>query len=157
MDYRLNTKAIGFVVALIVIAAGLFLYTFVSAPGETDNVVPEDRAVTVPAPQLITAKHRYSEGMHTIAGSLELPTPCHRVSAEPFFVDGTSTVEVRFVTKREVNGTCPPTPTSTPFRVSFEAPEGVTIRATWHSAPVPLNLIPVGPGEILEGDIEVKG
>lgn len=158
MEYRLNKTAIGLVAALLVIAAGLFIYTFVSAPEATEEAVSgEYTAASVPAPQLITAKHRYSEGVHTIAGSVELPTPCHRVSAEPFFVDGTSTVEVRFVTKREANGTCPSTPTNAPFRVSFEAPEGVTIRATWHGVPVPLNLIPVGAGEILEGDIEVKG
>lgn len=158
MEYRLNKTAIGLVTALLVVAAGLFIYTSVSAPEATEEAVSgEYTAQHIPAPQLITAKHRYSEGMHTIAGSVELSTPCHRVSAEPFFVDGTSTVEVRFVTRREANGTCPLTPTNTPFRVSFEAPEEVTIGAAWHGASVSLNLIPVGAGEILEGDIEVKG
>jgi hypothetical protein len=158
MNYRLNTKVIALVALLVVIAIVLFAYTLVSAPTETE--VSTQQATTTTTQQeerLLSAKHQFVDGIHTIAGTVELPTPCHTLVAEPFFVDdASSTVEIRFSTALQ-GEECATVPTQVPFRVSFEAPEGVAIRATWDGAPVRLNLVPVAPGETLDGDVNMKG
>ena len=44
-----------------------------------------------------------------------------------------------------------------PFRVTFEADEGVAITGTWDGEPIQLNLVPVGPDESLDEQFYFKG
>jgi hypothetical protein len=79
MNYRINSKAVILVVLLVVVAVALFAYTLVSAPtavpeegGALDNSLPADA-------QLITGQYQYRGGIHTIAGTVDLPSPCHNL------------------------------------------------------------------------------
>jgi len=157
MNYRLSTRVVVIVGVFVLLAVGLFVYTLVSAPTEPVAPVVEEVADEPEVlDKLITAKHQYKEGLHTIAGSAELPSPCHRLIAEPFMLDEGQVAEVRFSTLLE-GETCEAAPFDAPFVVRFEAPEDVAIQATWNGAVVGLNLVPVGPDEELDTDIYVKG
>ncbi len=161
MNYRINTKAIILVGVLVVIAAGLFVYTLISAP--TEVVREGTNATTSPTEVqtdelVLTAKHQFFEEVHTIAGTAQVPTPCHRLIAEPFSLQNEDAVliEIRFNTLLE-GEECPRELFEVPFRVTFEAPENATLSATWNGAPARLNLVPVGPGESIEDELYIKG
>lgn len=160
MNYRLNSKVITAVAALVVVAVGLFVYTLVSAPSEEEVVVTD----TTNAPnnadiRRIDGKHQYIDGVHTIAGMASVETPCHSIVVEPFFPNGEAdqnAVELRFTTVLE--GTdCPAVPSDAPYKVTFTAPEQTSITATWGGAPAILNLVPVAPGESLDEEFYFKG
>lgn len=164
MNYRLNTTAIAVIVLFTVAAIALFLYILLNTPHDVrpSAEVQQDSDTLVSTlardDVLITAKQQYVNGTHTIAGSVTVPTPCHGVSAEPFLDnDGTSTVaEIRLSTVLEGEN-CPNVSSDTSFRVIFDAPEDIVIRAVWDGSPVRLNLLPLGPDESFDEEFFFKG
>lgn len=160
MNYRINTYGIWALAILFLTAAGIFTYTLIRTPTGTDETSgAEDVPPVATTEETITAKHRYAENMHTIAGMVSVPTPCHSVTVEPFFVPSegaTTTVELRFTTVLE-GSDCPALVSDAPFRVTFEGPEYADLRATWNGAPARLNLIPASPDESLEMEYFFKG
>ncbi len=162
MNYRINTTAITILVVVIVIAVGIFGYTLYRSNQQvtTDTQTSATTSSTVETPAIITAKHQYKNGVHTIAGEVTLPTACHTLATSPFFVGGSQQdVEVRFTsTLNEVNGTCAPEVTARRFKVTFTAPEQAKITALFNGVPVQLNLVPVEAGEDLDNfDLYMKG
>lgn len=158
MNYRINTKVISLVTILFVVVIGLFFYSFVTAPTSTEVVETASTSnQTFTEEKLLTARHQFVDGVHTIAGTAEVPTPCHRLVAEPFFTNTEKTeVEIRFNTLLE-GEECPSEPFDAGFRVTFEAPEGARLTATWNGSPARLNLVPVQAGENLEDPAFIKG
>jgi hypothetical protein len=160
MNYRINTRVVIGVALLVILVTGFFIYTLVSAPTEVSFENFEEETVseeTVEQEAVLTAKHQYKDGIHTIVGMVQVPTPCHRLITEPYFIEGgTSTVEVRFSTFLE-GESCPSELFETPFSVSFEASEDATITATWNGVPIRLNRVPVGPDEVLDANVYMKG
>lgn len=157
MNYRINTKVVTMVALLVIVAIGLFAYTLISTPTETPSTERDEVSEMQGDERIMTARHQYVDGIHTIAGVAEVPTPCHRLVAETFFTEGNPVgVEIRFNTLLE-GEECPNQPFEVPFRVTFEANEDVTLRATWNGGPVRLNLIPLQPGEVLEDELFIKG
>lgn len=163
MNYRINAKAIILVGVLVIIVAGLFVYTLISAP--TEVVREESNASSSPTEvqtdgMLLTAKHQFLDGVHTVVGTAQVPTSCHRLIAEPFSLkneeDDAVLIEIRFSTLLEGEA-CPHELYEVPFRVTFEAPENAILSATWNGAPARLNLVPVGPGESIEDELYIKG
>jgi hypothetical protein len=158
MNYRINTKLISLLVITCVAVAIFYIYTLIAVP-KTENVVHEnDVATTTPTEErLLSAKHQFVNGVHTIAGKAEVPTSCHRLVTEPFFVGGgVNSVEVRFNTLLE-GEECPNEVFEVPFRVSFEAPEDVLISATWNGNQARINLLPLQQGEIIDDELFIKG
>lgn len=158
MNYRINTKVVSLVVMLVLVAAVLFVYTLVSAPTGEKIVFDETNTTqSNKVEKVLTAKHQFQDGLHTIVGSADVPTRCHRLVAETFFTsEDLSSVEVRFSTFMEGEA-CPNEFFEVPFRVSFEAREDVVLQATWNGDIARLNLIPLQPGEVLEDEIYIKG
>jgi hypothetical protein len=159
MNYRINTKVIFAVSALVIAFVAFFVYMLVSAPVDVKNNVAENDNATTSAEDtvdfILTAKHQYLDGIHTIVGKTELPTLCHRLVSEPFFVSDNN-VEIRFSTIM-VGEECENKLSEEKFKVSFEAPEDVDITATWNGKKVRLNLIPLQEGETLDDEIYIKG
>ena len=159
MQYRLNTTVVACTGMVVVLAIGLFAYTYVTAPTTNDQPqqVEEKTTPRPDAQRTITAKHQYEVGLHTLVGSVNVLTSCNTVVAEPFFLTPSrGEVEVRF---SEVTGTgaCEENATATTFKVTFEGPENLSMSATWNGAPVTLNLVPARAGENLNdfaGDIK---
>lgn len=163
MNYRLNKTAITIVIILLIGAIGVFAYTLISSRGQEGpaavSTEEENAQNDTTAPAItITAKHQFKDTKHTVAGSIDLPSPCHRLLAEPFFVGGnTGTAEIRFTTSIE-GEQCEQVVTPARFKVTFEAPETAAISATIDGKDAILNLVPVPKGENLDDfDIYVKG
>jgi hypothetical protein len=159
MDYHVNTKMVAFVILLVCIAIGLFTYTLVSAPAGTSKeaaLSDTTSAATTTSGRMITAKHQYRGGIHTIAGSVDMGTPCEKLVVEPFFTKPQEEVELRFVTTKSKD-TCAQVVTPAPFKVTFEAPEVVRIRGAWDGTDVRLNLLPVGPDSSIDDEAHIKG
>lgn len=154
MNYRINIRIVAVVATLILIATGLFVYTMVSAPAEpSPEPVPTAQPDTTD--RIITARHQYRDGIHTLQGAAEVPTPCHQLDTQAYLLEEGAIAEVRFSTYL-VDEVCPQS-ISAPFTVSFTARASTTIRATWGGAPVRLNLIPVPANETLTGEVYIKG
>jgi hypothetical protein len=157
MNYRINSKAVALVLLLVAVAIALFAWTLVSAPTEVQKDGLQSATTTAQdATRLLTAKHQYRGGVHTIAGQVDLPTPCHKLVVEPFFTEPEKKVELRFSTTVGEES-CATVVTPTPFKVTFEAPETININAVWDGAPVRLNLLPVGPDSSIDDGGYVKG
>jgi len=160
MNYRINKVAILAVCVLLLLAAGLFGYTIFTASPEDDTSPADETTNETAQPdedRIISGKRQFEDGIHTIAGMTTTPTPCHSILIDPFFPErATSTVELRFTTVLEGNE-CPAVESDATFQTAFEAPENVSISATWNGVPVRLNLVPVGPGESLEEEFFFKG
>ena len=162
MNYRLNTPAIVVLVLFLLLAVGLFGYTYMNSQKEEllveepDTTMEEEPADTA---RILTAKHDFSDGTHVVAGELDMPTPCERLTVEPFFVDGdTSNVELHFQTINESEEACAQVITPARFKVEFAAPESAAISATLNGESVVLNLVDIPEGEDLESfDEYIKG
>lgn len=158
MNTRMRWGVIGIII-LILLLGGLWFYFGAVDTGV--ERVPEGEEETGYVPQIINAKHQYRDGMHTIAGEVDLPTPCH-------LLETGSVVEVRepeedFAT---VNFTttggdevCAQVITPARFIQSFSASDEAEIGAIWNGNPVQLNLVEAGPEEDLREDFElfIKG
>lgn len=159
MNYRLNKKALYGVIVLVLLVVGLFGYTLISAPTSEAPEKTDDTPVGTNVEQrTISAQHQYRDGVHTIAGTVTVPSPCHRLLAEPFFIDESKErVEIRFTTSVE-GEVCAQVVTDARFKVTFEAPEQATVSATWNGAAATLNLVPVAPGTNLDDfELYLKG
>lgn len=161
MNYRLNKTALYGVIALVVAAALIFGYTLISAPTD-EQTAGEDPTSEQPMSnreeRTITAQHQYVEGLHTVAGIVDMPTPCHQLIAEPFLLgEDAGQAEIRFTSSVE-GDVCAQVITPARFKVTFEAREDVSMSATWNGAPATLNLVPVPDGEDLDDfEVYVKG
>ncbi len=161
MNYRINTRVILLVLALLLTAVALFVYVLIYTPADDEKTTLDNATTTTSEDiqqKIITAKHKYEDGMHTIAGKAEVPTTCHRLFAEPFYTDteNKDNIVIKFNTALE-GEECLNQVSNAPFNVLFEAPENANITATWNGDKVRLNLIPLQPGETIDSEIYIKG
>lgn len=158
MNNRLN-KPLMIVIGIIVLAAlALFAYTvYMSRSTKTSDemaAATNTSQTLSPSSVIVTAKHQYNEGRHIIVGQLSVPTPCHTLTAEPFFVGGASStnVTIRFTTKQpDPQTVCAQVEAEKPFNVTFQAPKNITISAEINGTIARFNLIEVPAGEKIEG------
>lgn len=151
----MNTRAIvGILVVLAFIIFGVTLY-YSLAP-EEEAQAPEETATEEPAdafvPQVVNALHEFQDGTHTIAGEIDLPTPCDVLEAEATVEargqeTDLATLQFRTINESEV---CAQVVTPASFRVTFDAAENADITAVWNGQPVRLNLVEVESEENLD-------
>jgi len=145
---------IGLVIAL---ALGALIYYTAQYYGPSS-----DQATPPPPPvsrhETITAKHQFKDGKHIVAGEVNVPTPCHILTAGALVAESFPeqvTIDFRASTTADV---CAQVLTLARFKIEFQASEKASIRAMWNGEPVELNLIPAAPGENLEDfEIYIKG
>lgn len=105
----------------------------------------------------ITAKHEFADGTHTVAGEIDMPTPCDLLEVEAEVVNPRSAV-LHFTTVNESEGACAQVITPQRFKTSFEADENADITATFGGDRARLNLIDVPEGETLDDfEVFIKG
>lgn len=164
-NHRLNMKAVAFVGFLCVLVCGFVVYGVWQKSARNaaleggENVASTTDTVFTTDMRRITVQHQYKDGIHTLVGSAEVPTPCHTIFAEPLFVEGGSAVEVRFSTVSQLSEDmdCMAVLADAPFSVSFRADENIEMRALWNGELAQFNIIPVGPDEELTNSFDVKG
>ncbi len=151
---RINTPLIATVGVLVVAALAFFGYLLLRPSDEVlvvdEPEITEPEDVSGVSTRLI-AKHDFADGMHTVVGEFDLPTPCHLLTIEPHFIDGDeSNVELQYALFFDDEEMCAQVITPQQYRVDFEAPEDAAISATVDGSPVVLNLVEVPEGEDID-------
>jgi len=164
MNYRLNTPAMTGVGIAVIIALGFFAYLFI-VKNQSEEYVDEDTSLLEETEESdehsnLTAAHHFEDGLHTIAGEYGLPSACHRLTHEVFFVDGKDErIEIQFrIIGPPADEVCAQVVTPARFKIEFEAPEDASIKASLNNESIRLNLIEVEEGEDLDSFEEfIKG
>ncbi len=156
-----NTKII--IAVIIVIALVLVGYGFYrSRVSTTVDLSPTPGLSPSPEEQfpgeIVNTKHQFMNGKHTYVGVFELPNPCTSLSYD--VVRDTlnpSRVELNFKTMDAGEG-CAQVITPKPFKVTFDAPEKITVIVTRDGKSVKFNLFEVPAKENIDTfEIEIKG
>ncbi len=116
-------------------------------------------AETILSPNIvITAKHAFLKGTHTIAGEVPLPTACDVLDTTAVASADTKQVVVQFVSSVKTGEKCAPNITPARFKVMVNALNSAVLSATFNGQPVTLNLIEAGPNENLDNfELYIKG
>lgn len=140
-----------------VIAVLLLSWLFFWRDNPNVSVPKGDAEVVEDSGVLITAKHEYKDGIHSIAGEVGLPTPCHILMTGSEVKNNGLEAVLTFESSTKAD-MCAQVITPARFKIDFEATEDAVISALWNGKKAELNLIPVGEGETLdEFEMFIKG
>ncbi len=161
----MNQRAILiFVILFIIIVAVMFAFTYIKKAEisttndevvETDEQKPFDKYAGI---TLVTAKHFYINGIHTISGEIPMPTPCDLLEAEAFVLESSpEQIQINFSVINNADN-CAQVITPQRFKVDASASESATFSAFFMKRPIELNLIEAEDGETPDNfDIYIKG
>jgi len=111
-------------------------------------------------PQIINAKHQYKNGVHVVAGEVDLPTSCYLLESDAFVEvrePDTDRAMIQFTTTGD-DEICAQVITVARFKETFNAQKEAEIVATWNGGEVRLNLVDVGQDENLDDfELFIKG
>lgn len=143
------------IIALIVIAAGGwygFKYWQEMKAG-TATETPDTQDTDEFTITRLDAKHFYtaSEGVHTVAGEVVMPSPCDLLTWNAAILDDGPRAVLAFDVINNADDEdaagCPQTPTPQRFKIGFAAPQDIEIQAMFKGKPIELNLVPAAEGE----------
>ncbi|HEX9609006.1 MAG TPA: hypothetical protein VGA06_02240 [Candidatus Paceibacterota bacterium] len=149
-------SSIAGIVSCVVIVGLLFgaAYYFATKEGPATPTVinpRDDDEIGTGAEISITAQHQYVGGTHTIAGEIELPTPCYRLTNEVIVRESfPEQVTVAFAAHEESGTVCAQVITAQRFKVAFDASESALITAMYNGESAVLNLVKVEAGGNLD-------
>lgn len=157
-----NKRAIWIAILLFVaLVVGMFAFAFFNQPASDANQpndvagAADDRYSNI---ERIDAKHFHIDGVHTVVGELEMPTPCDLLEVEAFVAESYPeqiTLDFSVINNAEF---CAQVVTPQRFKVSATASEEATFRALFQNRVVELNLIEAAPGETPEDfELFIKG
>ncbi len=150
------------IVLFVLIVGGMFTFAIIKKQElarEAAAVVPAP-PVPVPYPQVtrIDAKHFYIDGVHTVVGEVELPTPCDLLEARATVAESYPeqvTVDFNVINTAEF---CAQVVTVQRFSVTAAASAEAAFSAVFMGRSIPLNLIPAEPGETPDDfELFIKG
>lgn len=156
-----QNKVVIYIIVVLVLAIVMFL-SFRSIDEKADDYERgqiQDEVVVEEPSIIITAKHSFSDGVHIVAGEVEMPTPCDLLESEVVVMESfPEQVLINFKTINQSEGLCAQVITPARFKVEFSASEGASISATLNGERVILNLIEAREGEDLDDfEIFIKG
>jgi len=147
-------------IAFVLIVVGLFVLVYVNKNNAKEDAPVEDQTPTE-NPYGITridAKHFYIDGTHTVAGEIDMPTPCDLLDGQATVAESMPeqvTIDFNVINTSE---TCVQAITPQRFKVSFDASAEAVIKARFMGQEVELNLVPAGEGETPEDfELYLKG
>ncbi len=137
----------------VLLIAGMFGFAYLKR-AEYENKNLSDRAATTSSQESsveikrINAKHFFDkkEGVHTLVGSIAMPTPCELLNYTSSVTEGGAQALVSFTTVNNSEN-CAQVVTDQRFKVSFKAEENVQIKALYNTSPAEFNLFPGAEGE----------
>ena len=161
----MQQKTIVISIALfIVIVAGMFGFAYLKKNEAAKTPVAETpsntQATTTPYDSItrIMAKHFFVNGTHTLAGEIAMPTPCDLLESNARVMESMPEQVIVDFTVINTAKTCAQQVTPQRFKVSVQASENATFKATFMGRPVDLNLVPAGTGESPDDfELFVKG
>ncbi len=158
----MNQKIVVAAISLfVVIVVGMFVFAYLhktepvteETPAETTDTVDPYANIT-----RVTAKHFYIDGVHTLVGEIDMPTPCD-------LLESAATVAESFPEQVSINFSvvntadmCAQVITPQRFKVSATASDAATFSATFMGRPIELNLVPAAEGETPDDfELFIKG
>ncbi len=149
------------VIAFILVVVGMFLFAFLHtqepAPvGEdSDTTVTEDPYAYITR---VTAKHFFIDGVHTLVGEIDMPTPCDLLESSAMVAESfPEQVRVDFSVVNTAD-MCAQVITPQRFKVTATASEQAVFHATFMGRPIELNLVPAEAGETPDDfELFIKG
>lgn len=150
-------------VLFAIIIAGMFVFAFLKKKELNEHIpasTDEEQVTTTPYDYItrIDAKHFFIDGVHTIAGSVQMPTPCDLLESSSRVMESyPEQVAIDFSVINTAD-MCAQVMTEQRFMTSFTASEAATIRAMFMGRAIELNLIPAAEGETPEDfELYIKG
>lgn len=109
--------------------------------------------------KIITAKHQFKDGTHTIVGEIDMPTPCHLLDWDAIISESfPEQVTINFKSVYESEDACAQVITTQRFKVVFKASQNAVISATLDGKKIILNLIEALEGENVDDfEVFIKG
>ncbi len=150
-------------IILTVLIAGMFIFAYLKSNEIVNRAeVPTQNTSATKSPYdvitRIDAKHFFIDGIHTLVGEVQMPTPCDLLNWETRIAESyPEQVTIDFTI---INNTtnCASVVTTQRFHVVFSASEQATMQALLNGRRVELNLIPSAPGETPESfELFLKG
>lgn len=153
----MNKKTITLAVSLfVVIIVGMFIYAGIKQQELRDKSVSPVATTTVPEEipysyiDRIEAKHFYIDGVHTIVGEIEMPTPCDLLETSGEVRESYPEQIVVDFTVINTAEMCTQVITPARFQYSVKASPDATFSARFMGRNIELNLVPAGEGETPE-------
>ncbi len=159
----MNKKAIILcIVVFAVIVIGMFTFAYLKKNEIASEmpVVENKPAENLPYADVtvITAKHYFIDGVHTLVGEIPMPTPCDLLESKARVMESMPEQIVFDFTVLNNSEVCVQQITNARFKVSATASKEATLSATFIGRPIELNLIPAQPGEKPEDyELFIKG
>ncbi len=165
--HHLSARAVIVAVLLFVlIVSGMFIFSYLkkseieqaqTLESDTNKNNP-DQVVPYPSVERIDAKHYYIDGVHTLVGEVQMPTPCDLLQAQATVAESYPeqvTINFTVINNSEV---CIQKITPQRFSVSARASEDAQFSAVFMGRSIPLNLTPAPPGETpADFELFIKG
>ncbi len=161
----MSQKSIILVVSLFVlIVAGMFIFASLKQSEITSKNLPVTPIETVveentyPGIARIDAKHYFIDGVHTLVGEVNMPTPCDLLEANATVMESyPEQVLIDFTVINNAEA-CAQVVTAQRFKVEFSASNEAAIKAKFVGRDIILNLIPAAEGEKPEDfEVFIKG
>ena len=152
------------IVLFAILVVGMFVYAFLKQSEIESQIIttPESQmpadALLYPNITRVDAKHFINGDVHTLAGEINLPTPCDLLQAQAVATESVPTeVTVAFTVINNAD-MCAQVVTAQRFKVETSATSDVTFLATFMGRDIILNLIPAAEGETPDDfELFIKG
>lgn len=150
------------IILFVLIVSGMFAFTYLKKVEVVEQTMPQpeepQEKVKYASIDRINAKHYFIDGVHTLVGEIQMPTPCDLLNASAEVAESfPEQVMVDFTVINNSN-TCAQVITPARFKVEATASEGATFKARLQGRDVEFNLFPAEPGETPdEFELFIKG
>jgi len=150
------------VLAFLAVVAAMFAFAFFtqndSKESDSNKQSVEQTDERYSDIQRIDGKHFYIDGVHTVVGEIQMPTPCDLLDVDSLVAESFPeqiTLDFKVINNAEF---CAQVVTPQRFKVSATASEEATFTALFNNRVVELNLIEAAPGETPEEfELFIKG
>lgn len=131
----------GIIAVAIIIILGIVVYALAKneAYAPEDDIIDDDTSTFAPAE--VSGAHYFSDGVHVIAGSIDLPSPCYNLETDVRVAESfPEQVTVAFTSDVDEDLMCAQVITPTDYYVEVEASEEARFNAEFNGERVDLLL-----------------
>ncbi len=150
------------VLLFVLVVAGMFAFAYWKQKSSKEAEAPmvpidqsEDRYAGITR---IEGKHFFIDGIHTIVGEVNVPTPCDLLDVEVIIAESFPEQVTLDFTLNNSAEFCAQVVTTQRFMVTAKVSENATFKALLNSRAVELNLVEAAPGETPDSfELFIKG